>query len=197
MALADNNTPIICNGFKDDEYIQIAGESLKAENGRYEIRVTEELAEVAYLDQVRLIAVDPVHIDLSDHGGPGFRATTLAASATAARIDVRTRIARAGPGGGAVRITASLIDAAGRVAATARAGSTRLPIDRPSHRSIEPSAPKARLRKYAASVSPPVSLRCLLGLSLVDPVRFLRAGFLFRGAACRRRDCPMPPAVAR
>ncbi|HET8550228.1 MAG TPA: FG-GAP-like repeat-containing protein [Bryobacteraceae bacterium] len=41
-----------------DEYIQIPGESLAMENGHYEIRITEELAEVAYLDQVRLIAVD-------------------------------------------------------------------------------------------------------------------------------------------
>jgi arginine decarboxylase len=24
MALADNDTPIICNGFKDDEYIEMA-----------------------------------------------------------------------------------------------------------------------------------------------------------------------------
>jgi hypothetical protein len=41
-----------------DEYIQIPGESLKAVNGRYELRITEELAEVAYIDHVRLIAVD-------------------------------------------------------------------------------------------------------------------------------------------
>lgn len=44
-----------------DEYIQIPGEALVASpaiGGRYEIRVTEELREVAYLDQVHLIAVD-------------------------------------------------------------------------------------------------------------------------------------------
>ncbi len=41
-----------------DEYIQIQGESLKAENGSYEVRITEELSEVSYLDQIRLIAVD-------------------------------------------------------------------------------------------------------------------------------------------
>jgi tetratricopeptide (TPR) repeat protein len=41
-----------------DEFIQIPGEALAAVDGRYEIRVTEELREVAYLDQVRLIAVD-------------------------------------------------------------------------------------------------------------------------------------------
>ncbi|MCP5117675.1 MAG: hypothetical protein GY953_43180, partial [bacterium] len=48
-----------------DEYIQIPGEALKAERGRYEVRITEELSEVAYLDQVELIAVDhPAEVDV-------------------------------------------------------------------------------------------------------------------------------------
>lgn len=41
-----------------DEYVQIPGELLAPLDGRYEIRITEELREVSYLDQVRLIAVD-------------------------------------------------------------------------------------------------------------------------------------------
>src|ERR1035438_8449643 len=41
-----------------DEYVQIPGEALQAVNGRYEVRITEELREVSYLDQVKLIAVD-------------------------------------------------------------------------------------------------------------------------------------------
>jgi tetratricopeptide (TPR) repeat protein len=41
-----------------DEYVQIRGESLAAHDGRYEIRVTEELREVSYLDRIQLIAVD-------------------------------------------------------------------------------------------------------------------------------------------
>lgn len=41
-----------------DEYIQIDGKSLKPVNGEYQVRITEELSEVAYLDHVRLIAVD-------------------------------------------------------------------------------------------------------------------------------------------
>ena len=41
-----------------DEYVQIPGEALRAVNGRYEVRITEELREVSYLDQVKLIAVD-------------------------------------------------------------------------------------------------------------------------------------------
>ena len=42
----------------NDEYIWIPGESLAVHGGRYRIRITEELAEVSYLDQVKLIAVD-------------------------------------------------------------------------------------------------------------------------------------------
>jgi Flp pilus assembly protein TadD len=41
-----------------DEYIQIAGASLVPSKGEYQVRITEELSEVAYLDQVQLIAVD-------------------------------------------------------------------------------------------------------------------------------------------
>jgi hypothetical protein len=41
-----------------DEYVQIPAASLRPRAGRYEIRVTEELSEVSYLDQVELIAVD-------------------------------------------------------------------------------------------------------------------------------------------
>ncbi len=41
-----------------DEYVQIAGDKLKARDGEYEVRITEELREVSYLDQVQLIAVD-------------------------------------------------------------------------------------------------------------------------------------------
>ncbi|MEO8127793.1 MAG: tetratricopeptide repeat protein [Bryobacteraceae bacterium] len=41
-----------------DEYIQIDGKSLTPVDGEYQVRITEELSEVAYLDHVRLIAVD-------------------------------------------------------------------------------------------------------------------------------------------
>ncbi|MEJ2077685.1 MAG: tetratricopeptide repeat protein [Acidobacteriota bacterium] len=42
-----------------DEYIQIPPGALEAnDNGDYEVRVTEELREVSFLDQIRLIAVD-------------------------------------------------------------------------------------------------------------------------------------------
>ncbi len=38
-----------------DEVIQVPGAALAAVDGRYEVRITEELREVAYLDQVRLL----------------------------------------------------------------------------------------------------------------------------------------------
>jgi tetratricopeptide (TPR) repeat protein len=41
-----------------DEFIQIPGKSLQPINGAYEIRITEELSEIAYLDEAKLIAVD-------------------------------------------------------------------------------------------------------------------------------------------
>jgi hypothetical protein len=41
-----------------DEYLEIPAESLVPKEGRYRIRITEELREVSYIDQVRLVAVD-------------------------------------------------------------------------------------------------------------------------------------------
>ena len=41
-----------------DEYVSIPGEMLKERDGAYEVRVTEELHEVSYLDQIRLQALD-------------------------------------------------------------------------------------------------------------------------------------------
>ena len=44
MALADNDTPIICNGFKDDEYIEMA--MLAQKMGRQIIPVVEKYTEL-------------------------------------------------------------------------------------------------------------------------------------------------------
>jgi Tfp pilus assembly protein PilF len=41
-----------------DEYVSIPGASLAPRQGQYEIHITEELNEVSYLDQVRLLALD-------------------------------------------------------------------------------------------------------------------------------------------
>jgi tetratricopeptide (TPR) repeat protein len=53
-------------GFADStkEYLKIPGDRLKARNGNYDLRITEELWEVAYLDESKLIAVD--HPDTVD-----------------------------------------------------------------------------------------------------------------------------------
>ena len=48
-----------------DEYVQIDGTSLVAVDGWYDIRVTEELREVAYLDAIHLMVVDhPQDVDI-------------------------------------------------------------------------------------------------------------------------------------
>ena len=41
-----------------DEYVAISGDQLRPRDGNYEVRITEELREVTYLDQVKLLAVD-------------------------------------------------------------------------------------------------------------------------------------------
>ena len=41
-----------------DEYVSIPGKAMVPVNGRYQVRITEELSEVAYLDQVQLLALD-------------------------------------------------------------------------------------------------------------------------------------------
>jgi Flp pilus assembly protein TadD len=47
------------------EYISIPSGAMALDGGKYELRITEELAEVSYLDQVRLIAVDhPAGVDV-------------------------------------------------------------------------------------------------------------------------------------
>jgi Tfp pilus assembly protein PilF len=48
-----------------DEYIQIPGDALSPIDGKFEIRITEELREVAYVDHLRLITVDhPAHVEI-------------------------------------------------------------------------------------------------------------------------------------
>jgi tetratricopeptide (TPR) repeat protein len=47
-----------------DDYIKIAGEALKPDNGKYSIKVTSELWETIYIDKIELITVD--HSDSVD-----------------------------------------------------------------------------------------------------------------------------------
>lgn len=47
------------------EYVRIPGDALRPRNGRYVLQVTEELWETAYLDEIKLLAVDhPDSIDV-------------------------------------------------------------------------------------------------------------------------------------
>ena len=41
-----------------DEYVRIRGDQLKERNGRYELRVTNELEEAVFADHFQLVAVD-------------------------------------------------------------------------------------------------------------------------------------------
>ena len=50
MALCDNDTPIICNGFKDDEYIEMA--MLAQKIGRQIIPVVEKYTELALIAEI-------------------------------------------------------------------------------------------------------------------------------------------------
>jgi Tfp pilus assembly protein PilF len=50
-------SPGVYNVPDPDEYVRITDRQLRERNGRYELRVTNELEEVLYLDQVKLMAV--------------------------------------------------------------------------------------------------------------------------------------------
>src|SRR5690349_6684266 len=58
LAVADNNTPIICNGFKDDEYIEMV--MLAKKIGRQIIPVVEKFSELDLIvKHSRRVGVDP------------------------------------------------------------------------------------------------------------------------------------------
>jgi Tfp pilus assembly protein PilF len=53
-----------------DEYVRIPGDRLASRDGRYEIRITNELEEAMFLDRVRLIAVDhPADVEVYPNEG--------------------------------------------------------------------------------------------------------------------------------
>jgi hypothetical protein len=55
-----------------DEYVRIRGDQLKARDGRYEIRVTNELEEALFMDQVQLLAVaHPEGVEVYPNEGLG------------------------------------------------------------------------------------------------------------------------------
>ena len=53
-----------------DEYVRIRGDQLKPRDGRYELRVTNELEEAMFVDRLQLIAVDhPADVDAYPNEG--------------------------------------------------------------------------------------------------------------------------------
>jgi tetratricopeptide (TPR) repeat protein len=53
-----------------DEYVRIRSDQLKERNGRYEIRMTNELEEVLYVDRVQLLAVaHPIGVEVYPNEG--------------------------------------------------------------------------------------------------------------------------------
>jgi hypothetical protein len=66
-----------------DEYVRIRGDQLREKDGRYELRVTNELEEVLFVDRLQLLAVShPEGVEvfpnegLGNPTGPGFKLYT-------------------------------------------------------------------------------------------------------------------------
>ena len=83
-----------------DEYVWIRGDQLRERDGFYEVRITEELREVAYIDEVRLIAIDhPEQIEVYTNEkfkAPPFPEFRL--FGVSSEQEVRPSSARDGPG---------------------------------------------------------------------------------------------------
>lgn len=77
MALADNDTPIICNGFKDDEYIEMA--MLAQKIGRHIVPVVEKYTELhLILKYSRKVGVRPrigVRVKLASRGSGRWKSS--------------------------------------------------------------------------------------------------------------------------
>lgn len=69
---------------------------------------------------VRLIDLDPVHVDVLHHGGPGVTVRQLAIDDDAARIAVTVRVANASGAAVAEEVAIRVLDAAGAEVASAR-----------------------------------------------------------------------------
>ena len=64
------DAPGIFNTPDPDEYVRIRGDQLRERNGRYELRVTNELEEALFVDQVELISVaHPQGVDVFPNEG--------------------------------------------------------------------------------------------------------------------------------
>ena len=77
MALVDNDTPIICNGFKDDEYIEMA--MLAQKVGRQIIPVVEKYTELAliakYAERVGVVPTIGIRAKLASRGSGRWKSS--------------------------------------------------------------------------------------------------------------------------
>ena len=77
MAMADNLTPIICNGFKDDEYIEMA--MLAQKLGRQIIPVVEKYTELAliakYAEKVGVRPTIGIRVKLASRGSGRWKSS--------------------------------------------------------------------------------------------------------------------------
>ena len=64
--------PGIRNVPDPDEYVRITAEQLRERDGRYELRITNELEEALFLDRVQLLAIAHPH-DVEVHPNEGLR----------------------------------------------------------------------------------------------------------------------------
>ncbi len=77
MVLADNDTPIVCNGFKDDEYIEMA--MLAQKMGRRIIPVVEKYTELAliakYAEKVGVRPTIGIRVKLASRGSGRWKSS--------------------------------------------------------------------------------------------------------------------------
>ena len=97
-----------------EEFVRIRGDQLRPRDGRYELRVTNELEETLFLDHLSLVAVDhPAGTDVFPHEG--------LVSSPVSGLQLETLRER--------RAVARVVDAAGRDATTSAARTDRVFVD--------------------------------------------------------------------
>ncbi len=102
MAIADNNTPIICNGFKDDEYIELA--MLAKKIGRQIIPVVEKYTELdLIMKHSQRVGVRPVigmRVKLASRGSGRWKSSGGYRSKFGLTVTESMRALEAAEGGG-------------------------------------------------------------------------------------------------
>src|SRR5436189_6258791 len=77
MAMTDNETPIICNGFKDDEYIEMA--MLAQKMGRHIVPVVEKYTELQlilkYSQRVGVRPAIGIRVKLASRGSGRWKSS--------------------------------------------------------------------------------------------------------------------------